>query len=340
MALVQTRAKADDQGVKHGRRVACTLLMLIVGGCADDEASTPITSRPTVSTTTDAPSSTSTTASATTAPATTVPATTAPATTASTGPATVPGTQVPPVTATVPVPSLVLSAYFVLDEHVAVVHRSVPHTLATSRAALGELLGAPTPDEERIGLVTAVPTGSVVRGITITDGIATVDLSAEFQSGGGSLSMRLRLAQVVFTLTQFPTVTGVVFEIDGVAVDVFGGEGIVLDHPLTRADFEDFTPAIFVESPAPFDAVHRTVRVWGTANVFEATFMVRLTDADGTVVYEHFQMATSGTGTRGSFDFTIDSASATPGVATLRLWEPSAKDGTDTNVVEVEFTLV
>ena len=37
--------------------------------------------------------------------------------------------------------------------------------------------------------------------------------------------MQTRLAQVVYTLTQFPTVDGVVFSLDGEPIDVLGGEG-------------------------------------------------------------------------------------------------------------------
>ena len=47
--------------------------------------------------------------------------------------------------------------------------------------------------------------------------------------------MLMRLAEVVFTLTQFPTVEGVNFKLDGKAIDVLGGEGIIIDHPMGRA---------------------------------------------------------------------------------------------------------
>ena len=52
-----------------------------------------------------------------------------------------------------------------------------------------------------IGMVNGIPDGTEVLGVDISDGVATVDLSEEFASGGGSLSMQLRVAQVVFTST-------------------------------------------------------------------------------------------------------------------------------------------
>ena len=44
--------------------------------------------------------------------------------------------------------------------------------------------------------------------------------------------MFMRLAQVVYTVTQFDTVKSVRFHLDGEPVDVFSGEGIVLDKPV------------------------------------------------------------------------------------------------------------
>ena len=127
--------------------------------------------------------------------------------------------------------------------------RTAESTPAVARAALETLLAGPSDVETAAGVSTAIPAGTQLLDVSIEDGVATVDLSSEFESGGGSLSMMLRLAQVVFTVTQFPTVEGVQFELDGQPVEIFSGEGIVLDRPVTREDYEDLMPMITVETP-------------------------------------------------------------------------------------------
>src|SRR5660397_255121 len=105
--------------------------------------------------------------------------------------------------------------------------------------------GRPTASEKEYGLYTSIPANTAYLALDISKGIATVDLSQEYASGGGSLAMMMRLTQVVYTLTQFDTVSGVRFQLDGKPVEVFGGEGIVLDHPIDRSDYEGLvTPAI------------------------------------------------------------------------------------------------
>lgn len=83
--------------------------------------------------------------------------------------------------------------------------------------------------------------------------------------------------------------------LDDAPVTVFGGAGIVLDHPSTRAGLESVAPAILVESPAPGVVVHSPLRVWGTADVFEASFRLELTDASGHVLAAQAVRASSGT---------------------------------------------
>jgi hypothetical protein len=147
--------------------------------------------------------------------------------------------------------------------------------------------------------------------------------------------MFARLAQVVYTLTQFPTVEAVLFELDGEPVTTFSNEGIVLGGPQTREDYEDVTPAILVESPTPFETVASPLGIEGTANVFEATVSYALVDALGNELASGFATATCGTGCRGTFEAEVPFDAADGAALTLAVFEVSAKDGSRANVVEI-----
>lgn len=187
------------------------------------------------------------------------------------------------------------------------------------RTILEELLAGPTKQERAdLAFTTAIPEETEVLDLDISGRIARVELSAELSEEA--------VAQVVYTLTTplFPGVEWV--EIQGKS------------H--TRADFEDLTPAILVESPLSFEEVTSPLRVSGTANTFEATFSYELTDTDGLIVDENVVTATSGTGTRGTFDFTT-APYVVPfdGVGALIVFERSAKDGSRINLVEIPLRM-
>ena len=186
-------------------------------------------------------------------------------------------------------------------ETLFVTYRSQERTPRVGTAALEALLRGPDEFEQGYGLSSAIPEGTQLLGLRIEEGIAYVDLTSEFESGGGTLSMQMRLAQVVYTLTQFPSVEGVLFSLDGEQVDVIGGEGIVVDQPLHPRDFRDFLPAILVTSPALGQTVGNPVAIRGSANVFEANVSVEVLDASGQEIASTFTTATCGTGCRGTF---------------------------------------
>jgi germination protein M len=191
--------------------------------------------------------------------------------------------------------------WFADAEGLFVSYRTQERTPRVGTAALEALLEGPSSFEEDYGLRSAVPDGTQLLGLKIADGIARVDLTSEFESGGGSASMQMRLAQVVYTITQFPTVKGVIFSLDGEQIDVLGGEGIIIDHPLTRRDYVDLLPAILVTSPALGQEVGSPVLVAGSANVFEANVSVKILDENDEVIAETFTTATCGTGCRGTY---------------------------------------
>jgi hypothetical protein len=229
--------------------------------------------------------------------------------------------------------------WFTYGEHLFVTSRTEPLTVAVGRASIEALLDGPSSEEAEAGVGSAVPDGTELIDLAIESGTATVDLSGAFESGGGSLSMRMRLAQVVWTLTQFDTVDGVAFEVDGQAVEAFGGEGVVLDGPQTRADFEDLLPAILVESPLIGAQVGSPVTISGTADVFEATVSIRVLDEDGNAIVTTFTNATCGTGCRGDYSASVRYEVDHDQAGTVMVFEASAMDGSPQNVVSIPVVL-
>ncbi|HET8784545.1 MAG TPA: GerMN domain-containing protein [Candidatus Limnocylindrales bacterium] len=237
--------------------------------------------------------------------------------------------------------TMIVRAYYVLRgergvEGLVPTLRVVPKTTGVARAAMNALLDFPAADPSlRIAYTnigTAIPSGTEVLGLSVKNGVATIDLSSEFESGGGTSSARYRLGQVVYTLTQFPTVRSVLFQVEGRTVTTFGAEGIVLDGPQARKDFEDLLPSIFVDRPAFRAAAGNPARVTGNANVFEATFRIALLDGSGNVIVDRQAMATCGTGCRGTFDVTLQYDVPKAQYGTLRVYFGSAKDGSPQDI--------
>lgn len=218
------------------------------------------------------------------------------------------------------------SVYFLHGEKVSPAPRMVT-TPTTAAGALRALLAGPSRYERAHDRTTAIPSGTTLNSVAVSRHVATVDLSARYDDGGGSLSMRARLAQVVFTATRFPAIEKVRFELDGKPVTAFGGEGIVLNKPVGRADFEDLAPLVLVESPLIGDTIRTPVRVWGSANTFEATLRLKITDAAGRTAANIYATATSGTGTRGTFDVTFPYKATRSGAGTLTAYWESPEDG-------------
>ena len=233
-----------------------------------------------------------------------------------------------------PTETMVIRAYYVLGGKVGVAGlvptlRVVPKTTGVARAAMEALL-APDPIRDQYAQIsTAIPSGTKLLGISIKNGVATVDLSREFASGGGSASSFYRLGQVVYTLTQFSTVRSVLFQVEGQTVTTFGPEGIVLEGPQARKDFRDQLPEIFVDRPAFGAAAGNPVRVTGNGDLFEATFRIAILDASGKSLVDQHAMANCGAGCepRGTFDVTVQYDVPKAQWGTLRVYYGSAKDG-------------
>lgn len=319
------------------RSLLFVVLLALVAGCAPGSGAlgTPATPPPTSAPSVDVPSAEPT-----------------PDLSPSVGPSASPSTPATPSPTATPQPTAtpsgttIVRAYFVMgsftdNEGLVPVLREVPETVAVATAAMRQLLAGPDEDEMagRPAMYTTIPERTRLLGLSIDKGVATVDLSREFESGGGTASVLSRLAQVVYTLTQFPSVDKVLFKLDGEPVTVFGGEGVVLDGPVGRADYRDQLPAIFVDRPAWGAALGNPGHVSGLSNVFEAVHRVQLRNAAGDVIADEQVLASCGTGCWGTWkvDLPYDVSKAQWG--TLRVFDLSAKDGSVENLTEYRVWL-
>jgi hypothetical protein len=227
--------------------------------------------------------------------------------------------------------------WFNYDGSLFVTHRTEPFTPAVGRRALEALLDGPTAAERAADLGSTIHPGTDLLDLTIDDGVATVDLDETFNGEETPAIAVGSLSQIVYTLTQFDSVDGVVFEVNGTRLTNFGGYEI--DGPQRRAHFADQLPFILVQSPAIGERVSSPVRISGTADVFEAVVSIAILDQQGRVIASTFTMATCGTGCRGTFSTDVPYDVATTQHGTVRVYEVSAMDGSEIHVVDIPVTL-
>ena len=98
-------------------------------------------------------------------------------------------------------------------------------------------------------------------------------------------------------------------------------------------------PAIEILAPASGADVRSPARITGTADTFEATFRVSVVDDNDKVLADQMVMATSGSGTRGTFSTTVQFSVDHAGAGKVVAYEESAKDGSHIHVVEVPVRL-
>jgi len=243
--------------------------------------------------------------------------------------------------------STTIRTYFMLGSHtgdagLVAVLRSIRSTYAVGAAAMTQLLAGPVGSElsSNPALYTGIPAGTRFLGLEIqpsdsVHGTAFVNLSSEFDAGGTSATLAQRYAQVVFTLTQFPTITDVLFEIDGEQTPaVITGGTVDRFTPVNRDTYADLLPPIWVDRPGWGGALPSGSQVSGNADVFEAQFRLMVLDAGGRALVDMPVNATCGTGCRGDFTVKVAYQVAAAQWGTLRVFEPSAKDGSPTHVVD------
>ena len=118
------------------------------------------------------------------------------------------------------------------------VMRSVTFTNNPMTQTLHALIAGPTIDELNAGLLTLLPEGTRLISAAVRDGTAYLNFNEAFRFNPmGVEGLVAQLQQVVFSVTEFTTITRVQILIEGRQVTYLGGDGVYIGSPLDRSSF-------------------------------------------------------------------------------------------------------
>lgn len=130
-----------------------------------------------------------------------------------------------------------VKVYFFKGEKLFAVERPLQRNETPLKRALEELLAGPDQEESGQGIATQLPAGIKILNARIKGPTAIVNFSRKLEAyGGGSTRLQGMIAQIVYTATDIPGVEKAWIWIESRKEVVLGGEGLVLDHPLSRGE--------------------------------------------------------------------------------------------------------
>lgn len=104
--------------------------------------------------------------------------------------------------------------------------------------AVKELISSPSKWEKSKGFTSEIPSGTKLLSVRESSGSVLVDLSSDFETGGGAESTYMRIKQVIKTVNS-NTSSPVYLYINGKQANVIGGEGVMLKQPLNDKSLDE-----------------------------------------------------------------------------------------------------
>lgn len=193
--------------------------------------------------------------------------------------------------------------------------------IAAAVEALLMLSASPDPD-----LFTSVPTGTTLEMVSIDGPVVTLDLSGGIVGSSGSSSQETTFAQqLAHTARVDASIDAIVVTIDGAPITELWGH---LDWSAPIAVDPFILSPVTITTPLTGEEVPvGPVTFRGQATVFEATVLVTLTDADGTVLEDGFVTATTGAPGRGTWEWTVTLPAAGEYTVVAGESDPSGGEG-------------
>jgi len=117
----------------------------------------------------------------------------------------------------------------------AVKREYIPEYGSKLKFAVKSLINGPSDKEKKKGVYSEIPGGTRLISITESPSRVVINLTSDFENGGGTDSLYKRLFQLIKTV-KINSNLPLYLQLDGKQVEVIGGEGIMINQPLS----EDF----------------------------------------------------------------------------------------------------
>lgn len=104
--------------------------------------------------------------------------------------------------------------------------------------ALKELLKGPNLMEKSLGAYSEIPKTTKLLNVKYSGNNIIIDLSSDFQYGGGTDSIYSRMMQLIKTAINNTNNKKIYLHLDGKQVKFIGGEGIMISQPLSEKSLE------------------------------------------------------------------------------------------------------
>ncbi len=101
------------------------------------------------------------------------------------------------------------------------------------------MLKGPSLSEKSLGIYNEIPKGTKLLSIKDSGNDVIVNLSSDFQYGGGADSIYSRMKQLIKTVLVNAPGKNVYLYLDGKQADVIGGEGLMITQPLSENSLDE-----------------------------------------------------------------------------------------------------
>ncbi len=220
--------------------------------------------------------------------------------------------------------------YLVREEH------TIPNTNDALKTAVQELIKVKPQTEQAVNVI---PYNTTVLGVKVKNATAVVNFSKEILDANiGSEGEVLGIQSIVNTLTEFPSVEAVSFQVEGTsegrAKEWWGHYGLY-SQPFTRDVSEVYEPAIWVTHPQPNQVTGVPLLVKGSARVWEGKISVQVVDENNNILAKKHGSATQNAPERGDFEMSIKFDPPKDGKGELQVFGRNPNNGSDLIKVSV-----